>query len=47
MLHLFLTPSPLLAAGEVLRHFPPNVRCSPDCRLWRQDQAERRAMGAD
>ena len=48
MLHLFLIPSPLLAAGEVLVvASPPNVRCSPDCGLWRQDQAERRAMGAE
>ena len=43
-------PDPLTAARRrrsSRRHFPPNVRCSPDCGLWRQDQAERGAMGAD
>src|ERR1700722_19890567 len=42
-------PDPLTAARRrrrSRRHFPPNVRCSPDCGLWRQDQAERAAMGA-
>ena len=36
-------PDPLTAARRrrsSCRHFPPNVRCSPDCGLWRQDQAE-------
>jgi predicted RNA-binding Zn-ribbon protein involved in translation (DUF1610 family) len=33
MLHLFLTPSSLLVAEEVLVGFPPNVRRSPNCGL--------------
>ena len=34
MLHLFLTPSPLLAAGEVLVGISlPMFSCSPDCGL--------------
>ena len=48
MLHLFLTPSPLLAAGEVLVGISlPMFVAALICGLWRQDKAERRAMGAD
>ena len=42
-------PDPLTAARRrrsSRRHVSPNVRCSPNCGLWPQDQAERRAIGA-
>jgi hypothetical protein len=40
-------PDPLIAARRrrsSRRLFPPNVRRSPNCGLWRQVQAERRAI---
>ena len=42
-------PDPLTAAHRrrsSRRHVPPNIRCSPNCGLWPQDQAERLAIGA-
>jgi hypothetical protein len=44
MLHLFLTPSPLLAAGEVLVGISLPMFVAA---LIAAYQAERRAMGAD